>query len=72
MQVWLGYQQSLRACQSGLTLNVDTASTVFLSAQPMMQYLMNHLGVGEQGLVNMTQDVFRKASNAVKNTKVGV
>ena len=32
-QVWLGYQQSLRPCESGLTLNVDLAATAFLQVQ---------------------------------------
>ena len=34
-QVWLGYQQSLRACEMGLTLNVDVASTAFIEPQPV-------------------------------------
>lgn len=32
-KVWLGYQQSLRPCESGLTLNVDLAATAFLQVQ---------------------------------------
>jgi hypothetical protein len=32
-QVWLGYQQSLRPCETGLTLNVDLAATAFLQPQ---------------------------------------
>ena len=30
MQVWLGYQQSLRPVQGSLSLNVDLAATAFL------------------------------------------
>lgn len=41
--MWLGYQQSLRPCQAGLMLNIDTAATAFLEDQPMTQYLMRSL-----------------------------
>lgn len=72
LQVWLGYQQSLRACQMGLSLNVDTASTVFLAPQPMAQYICGFLGLrGPELLTNLTNELFRKANNACKNIKVG-
>ncbi|KAK9811199.1 hypothetical protein WJX73_009529 [Symbiochloris irregularis] len=72
-EVWLGYQQSLRACQMGLSLNVDTASTVFLAPQPMATYICGFLGLrGPELLTNLTQDLFRKANNACKNIKVEV
>ena len=35
MQVWLGYQQSLRPTQGGLLLNVDLAATAFLEVSPV-------------------------------------
>ena len=31
----MGYQQSLRASEMGLTLNVDVASTAFVEPQPV-------------------------------------
>lgn len=66
----MGYNQSLRPCQAGLMLNVDTAATAFLAPQPLMNYLMGYLGVSEQGLSHMDQTTYRKANNAVKNLKV--
>lgn len=44
-EVWLGFSQSLRACATGLTLNVDVASTAFVSAQPMVEYVARAAGV---------------------------
>lgn len=38
-QVWLGYQQSLRPVEMGLSLNVDLAATAFLEARPVVEYL---------------------------------
>ena len=71
--MWLGYQQSLRACASGLSLNVDTASTVFLSAQPILQYILEYLEMrSPDGLYRLTDDLYRKANNACKNIKVGL
>ena len=31
----MGYQQSMRASEMGLTLNVDVASTAFVEPQPV-------------------------------------
>ena len=71
-QVWLGYQQSLRPCQGGLMLNIDTAATAFLEDQPMTQYLMRAIGVfNEAGLVNMNQILYKKAAKAVSGIKAG-
>ena len=39
-QVWLGYTQSLRPTQSGLTLNMDMAATAFLEVQPVVNFLL--------------------------------
>ena len=45
LQVWLGYNQSLRALEMGLTLNVDVASTAFIQEQvlnPVPLFCMCH------------------------------
>lgn len=42
-QVWLGYQQSLRVSEMGLTLNVDVASTAFVEAQPVRQFICSKI-----------------------------
>jgi len=35
-EVWLGYYQSLRATQAGLTLNVDMSAMAFVRSMPMV------------------------------------
>uniref|UniRef100_A0A7S3UXA3 Uncharacterized protein n=1 Tax=Heterosigma akashiwo TaxID=2829 RepID=A0A7S3UXA3_HETAK len=37
-ELWFGWYQSLRATQSGLTLNVDTSATAFVRPQPVLEY----------------------------------
>jgi len=39
--LWFGHYQSLRATQSGLTLNVDTSATPFIRPQPALEYVMH-------------------------------
>jgi eukaryotic translation initiation factor 2C len=43
VQVWLGYQQSLRPVQGSLSLNVDLAATAFLEVQllPTKKFLIS-------------------------------
>lgn len=36
-EVWLGYYQSLRATQAGLTLNVDMSAMAFVRSMPMVR-----------------------------------
>lgn len=36
-EVWLGYYQSLRATQGGLTLNVDMSAMAFVRSMPMVR-----------------------------------
>ncbi|CAM9587090.1 unnamed protein product [Heterosigma akashiwo] len=51
IDLWSGWYQSLRATQSGLTLNVDTSATAFIRPQPLLEYaahvLRRHGGVDE-------------------------
>ena len=44
-QVWIGYNQSLRPCQSGLTLNMDITAAAFLEGQPMLQLIGSTVGM---------------------------
>ncbi|DBA81155.1 TPA: Protein argonaute-3 [Trebouxia sp. C0005] len=48
-QVWIGYNQSLRPCQSGLTFKMDITAAAFLEGQPMLQLIANwqHCGHAE-------------------------
>ena len=43
--MWLGYQQSLRPSEKGLTLNVDIAATAFLEQQPVTEYMARLAGM---------------------------
>ncbi len=45
VQVWIGYNQSLQPCQSGLTLNMDITTTAFLEGQPMLQLIGSTVGI---------------------------
>ena len=42
--VWFGYFQSLRPTQSGLTVNLDLSATAFVSAMPVLDFLVEILG----------------------------
>ena len=70
MQVRMGAQQSLRGCQGGLMLNMDTAASAFLMEQPVLQFLLRACAVAEQALYGMDNTVYRKADKAIKNIKV--
>ena len=71
VQVRLGYQQSLRPCQGGLTLNVDTAASAFLSEQPVLDFLLRTMGCRDQSqLLRMDATFYRKANKAIQNVKV--
>lgn len=39
-EVWLGYYQSLRATQAGLTLNVDMSAMAFVRSMPMVSCVL--------------------------------
>ncbi len=45
VQVWIGYNQSLGPCQSGLTLNMDITAAAFLEGQPMLQLIGSTVGM---------------------------
>lgn len=48
-EVWLGYYQSLRATQAGLTLNVDMSAMAFVRSMPMVRREDGEGGGGEDG-----------------------
>ncbi len=71
VQVWLGYQQSLRPSQGGLTLNVDLAATAFLQPQPVIDFLMRATGLRSPRDFNrLTPQQHRTASKAITGLKV--
>ncbi len=71
MQVWLGYQQSLRPSQAGLTLNMDMAATAFLEPQPVVDYLLRAVGMRTpQDFARLTPQQHRTASKAITGIRV--
>lgn len=40
-ELWLGYHQSVKVCQSGLCLNIDTTYATFLRKGPIIDFLMH-------------------------------
>lgn len=40
-ELWLGYHQSVKPCQSGICLNIDTTCTAFMKKGPIIDYLLN-------------------------------
>jgi len=71
VQLWLGYQQSLRPCQAGLALNVDIACTAFLEEVPVPQYLAKGAGVFNIGALAGAPDFQKKkAAKSIIGIKV--
>ncbi len=71
VQLWLGYQQSLRPCQAGLALNVDLACTAFLEEVAVPQYLAKGAGVyNVQALASAPDFQKKKAAKSIIGIKV--
>lgn len=72
-EVWLGHSQSLRACETGLTLNVDVASTAFIQAQPAVDFVARAAGMRPDLLANgLTGNQLRTATKAANNIQIEV
>ena len=71
-QVWLGYNQSLRPTEVGLTLNIDMAATAFLEVQKLVDFICRALGIRPPQLASArpTQGLIKKASKAITGIKV--
>lgn len=54
-EVWLGYYQSLRATQAGLTLNVDMSAMAFVRSMPMVRRGREGGGGGGMGKLSERQ-----------------
>lgn len=70
--LWFGYYQSLRATQSGLTLNVDSAATAFVKPGLVTDYIDDLLGFRGRFPKTMNRDQIRQASRALRGVKVNV
>ena len=68
VQVWLGYQQSLRPCQTGLLLNMDVAATAFIEPMDAIPFLAQAARASDVQRMNAMQ--LRKASHAVRGVQV--
>ena len=68
----MGYQQSLRGCQGGLMLNMDTAASAFLQEQAVLAFLTRSCQTSEQGLFHMDATLYRKAERAIKGIKARI
>jgi hypothetical protein len=69
VQVWIGYNQSLQPCQSGLTLNMDITAAAFLEGQPMLQLIGNTVGMQNvSGGLNPGQ--VRSINKAIRGVQV--
>ena len=66
--MWLGYQQSLRPCQTGLMLNIDVAATAFIEPMDAIPFLANAARASDVQHMNPMQ--LRKASHAIKGVQV--
>ena len=69
-QVWLGYNQSLRPAELGLTLNIDMAATAFLEVQPVLDFISRALNLRPQQLTSADPRTIKKASRAITGIKV--
>jgi len=68
VQVWLGYQQSLRPCQTGLMLNMDVAATAFIEPMDAIPFLAQSARASDVQRMNAMQ--LRKAAHAVRGVQV--
>ncbi|CAM9114998.1 unnamed protein product, partial [Sphacelaria rigidula] len=72
-EVWLGYYQSLRATQGGLTLNVDMSAMAFVRSMPMVEFVCELLGMRDPGMLSRIRPHDRrKLETALKGVNVEV
>jgi len=69
VQVWLGYQQSLRPCQTGLLLNMDIAATAFIEPMDVIPFILNAVGRGAS-IDRLNPMQLKKAARAIKGVQV--
>ena len=67
----MGYQQSLRPCEAGLALNVDSACTAFLEESPVLDFMVKAAGAfNVEQLGHCQEHQMRKISKALIGIKV--
>ncbi|GMH42602.1 hypothetical protein BSKO_10521 [Bryopsis sp. KO-2023] len=66
-ELWLGYHQSVKPCQMGLTLNIDTTAGAFLTKRCLVDVMMEAAGVRDihQMARGMSDQQIRKMKKAV-------
>eukprot|EP00887_Chlorella_sp_A99_P007698 scaffold20.g7698.t1 len=65
-EVWLGYQQSLRPCQTGLALNVDMVATAMLEAGELTDFMYEKIGDVRGAVTPIQRRTLDKALRGVK------
>ncbi|PSC71066.1 argonaute 1 isoform B [Micractinium conductrix] len=65
-EVWLGYQQSLRPCQTGLALNIDMAATAMLEMGELTDYMHEKIGDVRGSLTPVQQRILTRALKGIK------
>ena len=68
--MWLGYQQSLRPCQTGLMLNMDVAATAFIEPMDAVPFIADAARAQDVQRMNPMQT--KKANSAVRGVQVGI
>ena len=65
-----GHHQSVHMTQTGLTLNVDRATTPFLSDGPLIDYIGRLLRVNNMRTFTFEDNVIEKLNPSLKNLKI--
>ncbi|GMH35414.1 hypothetical protein BSKO_03282 [Bryopsis sp. KO-2023] len=70
-ELWLGYHQSIRPCQLGLTLNIDTTAGAFLEERSLVEVMKEAAGVRSiDDLKRMTDQQWKRMRKAVSGLLV--
>jgi len=73
VESWQGYYQSLRMTQSGLTLNIEAATTGFYMGGNVVDFMVKFLKLrGYNDLKNVSSVQMRKVSKVLKGLKITV
>lgn len=70
--LWLGYYQSLRPTQSGLTLNVDSAATPIVKSGSVIDFLVDVLGMRGQLPKTLSPNQIQRASRALRGIQINI
>ncbi|CAD7705067.1 unnamed protein product [Ostreobium quekettii] len=69
-EAWVGYHQSLRPCQFGLVLNVDSAATGFIEPDNLVEFIRKVLGMQPNRIGHLQPREYRKLKKALLGIRV--